>query len=127
MAGVKRGSQVGSTQRICGAALGGAQKDKQTPNKQGDRRGRAISHEGFFLFFSFLFDVCTRSGFSVGEVQRVRGGSASDGIRLSALLITNLSCLLLSRIVDVDLGPTLVNPTGAFSLLFDRPPGGSPI
>ena len=56
--------------------------------------------------------MCTRSGFSVDDVQRVRGGSASDGIRLSALLITKLSCLLLSRIVDVDLGPTLVKLVG---------------
>ena len=83
--------------------------NKHQTNKAIAEVGRSRMRD-FFLFFSFLFDVCTRSGFSVDDVQRVRGGSASDGIRLSALLITKLSCLLLiSRIVDVDLGPTLVN------------------
>ena len=38
------------------------------------------------------------------------GGSASDGIRLSALLITRYTCmLLLSRVVDVDFRPALTD------------------
>ena len=72
-------------------------KGQRTPNKQSNQREQAIARDKKKSCLFLLFDVCTRSGFSVDDAQRARGGSASDGIRLSALKITKLACLLLGK------------------------------